>query len=146
MAESVRRMVCDTHVFLRANIDAPSAEREAYGRLIRICFRMVVNRRILEEYRAIASRHGLSGLDIDEELGRLRSLGKLEQAGNPRSRVQTGPAQDRPFLDCCLSSSAQYLVTNDDKLRDASDRLNQRSRSYRTRALSPEEVLLREEG
>lgn len=144
MVEPPRRIVVDTHIFLTALVGIPSEERDAYVKLIEVCHRLVVNARILEEYRLISNRHGLSASVIDSEIIRLRSIGKIERAGNPRGRsIEVGPAQDRPFLECALASGASLIITNDPGLTHANGRLKRSRRNYRTEALSAQQALVR---
>jgi len=136
------RVVIDTHVFLERIVPR---EYELYSALIeKHDATVVVNRKMVNEYRGRAWSHGYRALDIYITLRELEDEGKMHWKGmSACERITVSNEEikkDVHIIQLALATNAKYVITE-----DWTDLLNYRSkikREYDVEILTPNQYLM----
>jgi len=112
-----KKIVLDTHVFLPGVSDSQRDPDSAnvYKSIMEKCHRIVVNKRIIDEYSKISMRYGLPPLFIRDEIEKLKSIGKIQRTATfaGKNPISVGPEDDRCFAEAAVAAEADYIITRD---------------------------------
>lgn len=118
MSDCTTYVVIDTHVANRSLLE-DAEYRDVIEKIVRVCHRIKLNDRILDQYRQMANKAGVtSEIVLRKLMTELAGAGKVKKCRGKIDDLQKVigfemSKNDRPFLEVALLAQAKYLISND---------------------------------